>query len=60
MSGMRIQRTRDGTFLVVETDSNGETFAFDEKDTYLEACDVITQWADWERAYEDTEDDEEI
>jgi hypothetical protein len=57
---MRIQRTREGTFLVVETDSDGKTFAFDEKDTYLEACDVITQWIDWEQAWDNTEDDEEI
>jgi len=54
---MRIQRTRDGTFLIVETDSDGKTFTFDEKDTFIEACDFIAQWDDWEQAWEDCSDD---
>ena len=56
---MRIQKTKEGTFLIVETDSEGQTFCFDEKDTFLEAMETVVQWEDWEDAWEDGEDKEE-
>ena len=59
---MRIQKTKDCTFLVVETDTDGKTFALEECNTYLEACECIEDWkrvdAEWDRA--ECGDEEEV
>ena len=61
---MRIQKTQDCTYLVVETDSDGQTFAFGEYGTFLEAMESIAEWEQWEDEWERTEgcedNDEEI
>lgn len=57
---MRIQRTKEGTFLLVETDSNGETFTIDERDTYVEICDAMEDWLRCDEEWDKTEEDEEI
>lgn len=57
---MRIQRTKEGTFLLVETDSDGNTFTIDERDTYVEIRDAMDDWLrcdeEWDKTGEDEED----
>jgi hypothetical protein len=59
---MRIQKTKEHTFLVVETDTNGETFPLEECYTYTEAVEAMEDWARVDAEWEDTEYnlDEEI
>jgi hypothetical protein len=57
---MRIQRTKEGTFLLVETDSNGETFTIDERDTYVEICDAMEDWLRCDEEWDKCDEDEEI
>ena len=60
---MRIQKTKECTFLVVETDTDGKTFALGEFNTYLEACDCIEDWIRCDEEWDRTEnclDEEEM
>ena len=49
---MRIQRRKDGMYQVVESDTDGETFVFEEFSKLWLAKEYIAEWEQWEAAWE--------
>ena len=58
---MRIQRLKNGMYQVVESDSTGETFVFDEFSKKWLAQEYIDEWKQWEEEWEkDLDNDDEL
>ena len=49
---MRIQRRKDGMYQVVESDTDGETFVFEEFSKLWLAKEYIAEWELWEAEWE--------
>lgn len=54
---MRAQHLKNGMWQVVETDSDGQTFVFEEFSRKWQADEYIADCNEWEEAWEEMEDE---